>query len=288
MISDSRLHRSLAVSFAAAQTIVTVSAFVLIVGRIVPGPISRIASWFPPFSVGTFNTEFLILALMIHFSLVLFVGVDVWLRAIGFAARLAVMLVFFGIGIQALFELLTMAIHKLGLDFFGLFDAYAEASEEGRAQFAATILQQPLFVSTVLPSILAMLYAISRLVDRTNMEGAAAEYLQKRNTFSMFGLLLAAIYFFARCFTHVAHFVIPMAAQILREERFEEEIKAEARRALARILLPEAVIGFVYFMVNKLGRVLCGSVLLAIEYVPMWSSQVVMVLLGGSDDSRKR
>jgi hypothetical protein len=285
MIADSRERRLWRISLAASQAFVAISTFVLISFKIIPRQIADLVALFPPFSVGTFSSDLLLLALVIHILLIIFFGAKFWIRALGFAAQLAVILVFCSIALQSAFELVIYSIHKMHLDFWGMFDQYTHGEEATETLFAIAALQQPLFVTVVLPTALAVLYSIEALVDSCDIESFAVRHLRRESRFPLVGACLAGIYFFARCFNHVAHFVIPMTAQMLREERFEEELRKDFKHVIGRILLPEAVLTFVSKLVNRVGRTVCGSILLGIEYVPMWSTQVVSALLRGNHDT---
>lgn len=246
--------------------------------RIIPSPLDDAANFFPPFAVGNFTVSLMFLAISIHLLLFVFFGGRFWLKAFGFAAQLSVMLFFFGVAFQAMIEIVASALHKAHLDFWNLADA---ASHDVDSTLIISSLQQPLFVAVVLPTTLAVLYAIAAFVDSCNLEDVMIKYFRKGRRRIGIGVVVAAIYFFARCFNHVAHFVIPMTSQVLREERFDREIKAEFRRALLHILFPETFVEAVVSLTNKVGRTACGSILLGIEYIPMWSSQVVNALVRG-------
>ena len=287
MIADKRNRKWWHFAVAACQLAFSLCAFAMISFKIIPGPLVGLSKLFPPFAVGTFSSEFMFLAIMINVGLIAFFGTKFWLTAFGFAAQLAVMLVFFSIALQALIELVVFALHKAHLDFWNMFDLYSRAQQsEGGGIFAITSLQQPLFVAVVLPATLALLYAVEAVIDVCDIESVAARHLRKEGNVAAIGFLLAGLYFFARCFNHVAHFVIPMASQILREERFQQEMKHDLKHAAQRILFPEAVLSSVSKVMNRLGRTACGGLLLGIEYVPMWSSQVVSVLMRKTDDSK--
>jgi hypothetical protein len=233
---------------------------------------------FPPFSIGIFTTELLFLAIFIHIVLIVFFGTRFWIKAFGFASQFAVVLVFFSVALQLAFELVIFLLHKIHLDF-GLFELYESSGSGAENLVAIGSLQQPLSVTIMLPCALAILYALEAVVDSCNLENVAIWYMRKEGRFAIVGVMLAGLYFISRCFNHVAHFVIPTTVQMLREEQFEQEMKAELTHALERILLPEAVLFSVWKLLNRLGRTVCGSLLIGIEYVPMWSSQVVSALL---------
>lgn len=278
---DIRYTQAWKILVAAAQMTISMSTFTLIALKIVPYPLQRFAELFPPFSVGSFSSELLILAVLIHILLLVFFGVAFWIRAFGFAAQLAFLLVVCSIAVQAVFDLVSDLLHRILLDF-GVSKAVIPGEGESEAGFAIIALQQPLFVAVVLPTALAVFYSIARLVDSCDLENIAVRNLRREGRLPVIGVGLAIIYFFARCFNHVAHFVVPMTAQMLREERFEQEMRRDLSHVLKRILLPEAMISFVAKLVNQVGRTVSGCLLLGIEYVPMWSTQVVSVLLKGN------
>jgi hypothetical protein len=236
--------------------------------------VKALAHSLPDFAIGTFSSEMLFLGVIIHVLLFMFLGAAFWIRAFTFAAQLALVLVFFGLAMNAMFEIVVLAIHKLGLDPFGLTELYL-ALDEGRGpSFAVSTLQQPLFVSIVLPSALGALRGIQNLIDSAHLENVAISRLTRGK-----GVFLLLLFFFSRSFNHVSYFVVPMTRQVLREERFEHELRTELRRALEHIVFPEAVLSSVTKIFNRLWRAVCGSLMLAIEYVPMWSCQVVNLMM---------
>jgi hypothetical protein len=283
MIEDQRERRFWRTSKASCQAAIASTAFVLIASKFVPYPLPSLASYFPPFAIGSFTSDLLFLSICIHMLLIASFGTKPWIRAISFAAQLAVFLVFCSIALQSLFDLVITSMHKLHLDF-GLFTFYVNREENTELQYAAAALQQPLYIMTILPACLAMLSGFQSLVDSFDVENFAVSHLRRSGHLKPVGLFLAATYYFARCFNHVAHFVVPMAVEILREERFESDIRADLIDAIKTFFLPEAVIRSLSKLINRLGRTVCGAMLLGIEYVPMWSTQVVTVLMRGTND----
>jgi hypothetical protein len=286
MIKDQRGQKLARTTLALLQVVFATGAFIMIAAKIVPVFIVDAAAQVPPFSIGNFSSDVLILSLLVHLGLVLLFGRAFWLKAMGFAAQLAAFLVLASLTLHGIIALSAFAIHRSHLDFFDLFKMYLDAEEQvGGGSFITSILQQTLNVAVVLPTTLAVLHGMAALIDRWDLESAVVNSLKRRGRITPAGIALTAVFYVARCVNHIAHFVLPMTSQILREERFQVQIRQDLRNALKLMLSPNAgaLVEF-WKAINRIGRVVCGVLLLGIEYVPMWSAQVVTVLLGDENE----
>ncbi|WP_316159363.1 hypothetical protein [Bradyrhizobium sp. SZCCHNRI3042] len=277
MIADQRPRKLPGLAFAGLQFAFAITAFIMISAGIVPRFLVEIAARAPPFSIGNFSQDMLLLSLLVHVGLLLLFGTTFWVKAMGYAAQLAAILVLTGFVLHGLVELTMTTIHRTHLDFFGFYNLYTHAEERESGQhYLATTLQQPLFVAVMLPTTLAVLRGLAAVIDGCDLENLAVRKFNSDRHMALVGFLLAAIYYFARCVNHVAHFVLPTTSQMLREERFQQQLRHDLTRSFKLSGLSNAM--------NRLGRVLCGMLLLGIEYVPMWSAQVVSVLMGNEHE----
>ncbi len=274
-IANQRGIRCAAATF---QTIIALVGFGSIAFGSPPKLFTEVASLLPPFSIGDFSTATLLLGVCVHLALIIAFGISFWAYTLGLAAQLAALLFFVGITFQALVEILVLALHNLHLDYWGLAETYLHYKSGGESLFVVTILQQPLKISIVLPSFLACLIAIRNLISVARFEDIVVLRLHQTS-----GAILCGCFLFFRVFNHISHVVAPMTAQVLREERFAPNLRSELSKGYRLFFLAEASVHRAKTIFSRLGRIICGVILLSMEHVPLWTSEIVDLLLEGRE-----
>ncbi len=276
MFDGFRNWRPVRVIAASFQTMIALFLFGCVCVSYLPPPLSMFANNLPQFSVGTFSTSSLVLAFTVTGILIIAFGWHSWLSSISIASQLAILLVTFGLASYAIPDIAMHILQFLLTGDWSQLERFFGATQSASATVVG-ILEQPLFVAIVLPTGVALAAAVQRLLVASRFEELAIRRLRLRRG----GVWIALIAFFIRVFNHVAHVVVPTTSQVLREEAFSVKLRQGIIPGMRGFLFGEEGVVTANKVFRRLWRIACGVILLSIEFVPLWASDLVDLVMEG-------